>query len=160
MEDASTHKDCEKEKEVVDSSNARPDVVGVGLMGADIVRLQANVRELRGLSSPVRRSLFGGAGLTPPTPVTHSTPQLPPLQERSQSGLSTDGEFDFNFILFSFYLLKVKTIMMFLEMGWGLEKLMYISSSSMPSSSASSSSCITWAFSIDTLLSFLKLKSF
>ena len=99
MEDASTHKDCEKEKEVVDSSNARPDVVGVGLMGADIVRLQANVRELRGLSSPVRRSLFGGAGLTPPTPVTHSTPQLPPLQERSQSGLSTDGEFDFYFIL-------------------------------------------------------------
>ena len=98
MEDASAHKDCEKEKEVVDSSNARPDVVGVGLMGADIVRLQANLRELSGLSSPVRRSLFGGAGLTPPTPVTHSTPQLPPLQERSRSGLSTDGEFYFYLI--------------------------------------------------------------
>ena len=90
-------KDCEKDKElVVEESNTHAGVIGAGPVAADIARLQANAQELLRLSSPFRRSLFGGAGLAPATPLTHSTPaSMPPLEDRSRSGLSTDGEFDF-----------------------------------------------------------------
>ena len=68
--------------------------MGLGLVASDFSRLQANAREILGLASPVRRTLFGGgASAAPPTPFNHSTPQVPPPLERSRSGLSTDGEF-------------------------------------------------------------------
>ena len=70
--------------------------MGLGLVASDFNRLQANAREILGLASPVRRTLFGGGGgasSAPPTPFNHSTPQVPPPLERSRSGLSTDGEF-------------------------------------------------------------------
>ena len=80
-------KEVDSEKEKSRDPSLLP---GAGAIGADLDRLRANAHELLGLPSPARRSLFGGASLGPPTPVTHSTPQLPP-QEASRSGLSTDG---------------------------------------------------------------------
>ena len=81
-------KDAEKEKE----SAVAGLPMGLGMAASDFRRLQANARELLCLSSPVRRTLFGSA-TAPSTPLNHSTPQGPPPLERSQSGLSTDGEF-------------------------------------------------------------------
>ena len=83
--------DAEKEKESAIAGLP----MGLGMAASDFRRLHANARELLCLSSPVRRTLFGSAASTaaPPTPLNHSTPQGPPPLERSQSGLSTDGEF-------------------------------------------------------------------
>ena len=82
--------DVEKEKE----SALAGLPMGLGMAASDFRRLQANAREFLCLSSPIRRTLFGNAASAPPsTPLNHSTPQGPPPLERSQSGLSTDGEF-------------------------------------------------------------------
>ena len=86
-------RDVEKEKEQVTSGLA----MGLGMVAADYSRLQANAREILCLSSPVRRTLFGGVSATPSTPLNHSTPQVPPPLEHSRSGLSTDGKFGFIF---------------------------------------------------------------
>ena len=69
--------------------------MGLGMASSDLIRMQANARELMRLASPLRRTLFGGATAMPHTPLNHSTPQLPPPLERTRSGLSTDGEFCF-----------------------------------------------------------------
>ena len=82
--------DAEKEKESAIAGLP----MGLGMAASDFRRLQANAREFLCLSSPIRRTLFGSASsAAPSTPLNHSTPQGPPPLERSQSGLSTDGEF-------------------------------------------------------------------
>ena len=84
-------KDVEKDKESLAGGLA----MGLGMSASDYQRLQANAREFLCLSSPVRRTLVGSltsASAAPSTPLNHSTPQGPPPLERSQSGLSTDGE--------------------------------------------------------------------
>ena len=87
MEDSATSQedkatDAEKEKESAIAGLP----MGLGMAASDF----------RSLSSPIRRTLFGSAASSaaPSTPLNHSTPQGPPPLERSQSGLSTDGEFN------------------------------------------------------------------
>ena len=86
-------KEAEKEKERESALAGLP--MGLGMAASDLRRLQANAREFLCLASPLRRTLFGSAAsAAPSTPLNHSTPQGPPPLERSQSGLSTDGEFN------------------------------------------------------------------